>query len=199
MSSHQDRRRSSRQRSRVAAFAARLMAQDGISDAALAKRKAVRSLGLPENATMPEDGAVEAELRIYQRLFQDEEQQVRNVHLLRIAARLMATMARFRPYLTGPVLEGTAGRYSEIDLQLFPNSAKEVELFLLNERIEYRHSVPRTERAEAVLTIVGDDAVANLVIYPPDEERVSLRTRDGKARERARLETVHRLLAAALR
>ncbi len=197
MSGRQDRQRNSQQRSHLAALAARLMAQDGISDLTLAKRKAARGLGLPESAAMPDDSEVEAELRIYQRLFQDQEQQARSRHLLRTAARLMATMQRFNPYLTGSVLDGSAGRHAEIDIQLFPDSAKDVEIFLLNEGMAFRHSLPRTDRAEAVLTIVGDDAVANLVIYPRYEERVSFRTRDGKIRERARLDVVNRLLAAS--
>ena len=46
MSSRQDRQRSSQQRSRIAALAARLMAEDGLSDLGLAKRKAARRLGL---------------------------------------------------------------------------------------------------------------------------------------------------------
>lgn len=194
-SDRQDRQRNSQQRSRVAAHAARLMAQDGISDLSLAKRKAARSLGLPESVGMPDDSEVEAELRIYQRLFQNQEQQARSLHLLRTAAWLMAILQRFNPYLTGSVLDGSAGRYAEIDIQLFPDSAKDVEIFLLNERIEYRHSRPRTDRAEAVLTIVGEETVANLVIYPRDDERLNLRARDGRVRERARLDIVQRLLA----
>ena len=188
--------RHSRQRSQIAALAARLMAADGITDLALAKRKALRCLGMPETAAMPDDSEVETELRTYHRLFQDDAQRARSTCLLRTAARLMATVQRFNPYLTGSVLDGTAGRYTEIDIQLFPDSAKDVEVFLLNERIEFRHSPPRTDRAEAVLTILGDDAVANLVIYPRDEERVSVRARDGRLRERARLDAVNKLLAA---
>lgn len=193
---HNSQQRSSQQRSRVAALAARLMAQDGISDLTLAKRKAARGLGLPESVGMPDDSEVEAELRVYQRLFQNQEQQARNLHLLRTAARLMTTLQRFNPYLTGSVLDGSAGRYAEIDIQLFPDSAKDVEIFLLNEGMAFRHSLPRTDRAEAVLTILGDDEVANLVIYRRDEERVNFRTRDGRIRERARLDAVKRLLAA---
>jgi hypothetical protein len=196
MSSRQDRPNHARQRSRIAALAARLMAADGINDLATAKRKAVHSLGLPETAAMPDDNEVENELRTYQRLFQDDEQAARTIHLLRTAANLMTTLQRFNPYLTGSVLDGTAGRHAEIDIQLFPDSAKEVEIFLLNERIDYRHSLPRTDRAEVVLTILSDDAVANLVVYPRDQERVSIRKRDGRIRERARLATVNELLAA---
>jgi len=196
MSSRHDRQRKAPQRGLIASVAARLMAEDGISAPALAKRKAARSLGFPDSSPMPDDREVEAELRAYQRLFQDQEQRARNLHLLRVAARLMATVQRFNPYLSGPVLDGTAGRYAEIDIQLFTDGAKDVEIFLLNERIAYRHSQPRTDRAEAVLTISTDDAIANLVVYPRDDERVSFRTRDGRVRAHARLEVVIKLLGA---
>lgn len=195
MSRRPERSRKSQQRTRIATLAARLLTEDGIGDPAMAKRKAARRLGLPESAAMPDDGEVNGELRTYQRLFHDDEQRARNIRLLRTAARLMTRMLRFNPYLTGSVLEGTAGRFAEIDIQLFPDSAKDVEIFLLNERIQYRHSRPRTERAEAVLTIVGEETVANLVIYPRDDERLNLRARDGRVRERARLDIVQRLLA----
>ncbi|SBT09215.1 conserved exported hypothetical protein [Candidatus Accumulibacter aalborgensis] len=198
MSSRQLRQRNLQQRTLIASAAARLMAEDGITDLALAKRKAARNLGLPDSVAMPDDSEVEAELRTYQRLFQHEEQEARNLHLLRAAVRLMATMERFNPYLSGAVLEGMAGRFTEIDIQLFTDSAKDVEIFLLNESIAFRHSVPRSDRAEAVLTLVADDdVIANLVIYPRDDERISFKTRDGRVRERARLHEVNLLLAAS--
>lgn len=197
MSSRQDRQHSAQRRSPLAALAARLMAEDGIGDFALAKRKAARQLGLAENAALPDDSEVEEALRTYQRLFQGDEQRARQQQLLAIAARLMGTTQHFNPYLTGAVLDGTAGRHAEIDIQLFADSAKDVEIFLLNEKIEFRHSTPRTDRAEAVLTLVADEATVNLVIYPRDQERVSSRTRDGRLRERARLGDVRRLLAEA--
>ncbi|HRD89157.1 MAG TPA: hypothetical protein PK752_13025 [Accumulibacter sp.] len=197
MSSRQDRQHSAQRRSPLAALAARLMAEDGIGDFALAKRKAARQLGLAENAALPDDSEVEEALRTYQRLFQGDEQRARQQQLLAIAARLMGTTQHFNPYLTGAVLDGTAGRHAEIDIQLFADSAKDVEIFLLNEKIEFRHSTPRTDRAEAVLTLVADEATVNLVIYPRDQERVSSRTRDGRLRERARLDDVRRLLAEA--
>jgi hypothetical protein len=109
----------------------------------------------------------------------------------------MAVTERFNPHLTGALLDGTAGRYAEIDIQLFADSAKDVEIFLLNEKLDFRHSTPRTDRAEAVLTLGAGAATVNLVIYPRDEERVSSRKRDGRLRARARLETVRRLLAEA--
>ena len=137
-------------RVRIASLAARMMAEDGISDYATAKRKAAQRLGLPENKShLPEDREIEAELRAYQRIFQGDEQTERIAYLRQKAVEVMDIVQRFNPYLTGSVLDGTAGRYAEIDIQLFTDSAKDVEIFLLNSRIDYQHSTPRSDRAEA--------------------------------------------------
>ena len=170
------------------------MAEDGINDFAVAKRKAAQNLGLPESTQLPVNAEVEAELRIYQRLFQDEEQIVRVDYLRQKASEIMTIMQRFNPYLTGSVLDGTAGRYAEIDIQMFTDSAKDVEIFLLNQQIEYEHSIPRSDRAEAVLTIQSDDATTNLVVYPSKEERIAFKTRDGRVRSRIRLDALKQLL-----
>jgi hypothetical protein len=194
-----DQRRTSQLRTQIASAAARLIAEHGLADYAQAKRKAARSLGLPESTPLPENAEVDSELRSYQRLFQNDEQSQRIDHLRRKAAEMMEIMQRFNAYLTGPVLDGSAGRYAEIDIQLFTDSAKDVEIFLLNQHLDFAHSVPRTDRAEAVLTIDGDDAVINLIVYPAHQERVSFKTRDGKVRQRADLNAVHKLIEAGSR
>ena len=185
-----------RTRASICDAAARLIAEEGVSDYSQAKRKALRQLGLPDSTPLPSNAELEAALREWQSVFQDEEQIERIEHLRRKAAELMEILQEFRPYLTGSVLDGTAGRYAEIDLQLFADSAKEVEIFLLNRGIPYEHATPRNDRAEAVLVVESDDAVANLVVYPTLDERISPKGRDGRPRERARLAAVQSLLAA---
>jgi hypothetical protein len=187
--------RPDRTRASICDTAARLIAEEGVTDYTQAKRKALRQLGLPDNTPMPSNAELETALREWQSVFQDEEQTERIQHLRRKAAELMTILQEFRPYLTGSVLEGTAGRYAEIDLQLFADSAKEVEIFLLNHNIPYTHATPRNDRAEAVLVIEADDATANLVVYPPLDERITPKGRDGRPRERARLTAVQSLIA----
>lgn len=186
-----------RTRASICSTAARLISEDGITDYTQAKRKALRQLGLPESTPLPSNAELVEALHAWQAVFQDEEQRLRIDHLRRKAVELMDILAEFRPYLTGSVLEGTAGRYAEIDLQLFADSAKEVEIFLLNRGIPYRHATPRNDRAEAVLMIDIDGATANLVIYPVVDERTSPRGRDGRPRERARSAAVRKLIDAA--
>src|SRR6266705_3389046 len=123
-------------RMRIAAAAARLMAEDGLEDFALAKRKAARQLGAEDTQALPKNEEIEAELRAYQSLYQGEEQRERIHYLRERALEAMRLLERFRPYLAGAVLKGTAGRYSDIDLQLFTDDGKAVELFLLNRNID---------------------------------------------------------------
>ena len=184
-------------RSPVASLAARLMAEEGIGDYAVAKRKAASMLHLPTGVRLPENSEIESELRAYLRLFQKDEQPKVLADLRRIACDFMAIMHQFNPYLSGAVLDGTAGSESEIDIQLFTDSAKDIEIFLLNRRIDYRHETPRSERAEAVLSLDQEGVTLNLIIYPSHDERVVFRTREGKVRPRANIDAVRRLLASS--
>src|SRR5687768_11871304 len=124
-------------RTRIAAVAARLMAQDGIDDYALAKRKAARQLGASDTQSLPANDEVEAELMAYQALYQGDEQRERVRELRAIALNVMQALNAFRPYLSGAVLKGTAGRYADIDLQLYTDDLKSLELFFLNRDIGY--------------------------------------------------------------
>lgn len=185
---------SDRTRSMIASTAARLIAEDGVTDYAFAKRKALRELGLPETSPLPNNAEVEDAVRSHQAVFQDDEQQERLQHLRRKAIQLMDILEPFSPYLTGSVLDGTAARYAAIDLQLFADSAKDVEIFLLNRNIPFDHAKPRNDRAEAVLVVDSPDASANLVIYPLIDERTHFKAKDGRQRERARIDAVRALL-----
>lgn len=183
-------------RAEIASAAARLMAEDGITDFRLAKKKALRQMGLPEHTALPDNAEVEAELRAWRSLYQGEEHEALLAELRQTAVDLLEFLERFHPYLTGSVLEGTAGEHSRIDILLFPDSAKEVEIFLLNHDLTFSHGEPRGEKVEAVLILETDTADANLIVLPPQLERVALKYRDGRPRERARVEAVRALLAA---
>ncbi|MEY4591593.1 MAG: hypothetical protein RIR18_488 [Pseudomonadota bacterium] len=189
-----DRVRSQVTRTQLASTAARLMAQDGITDYTTAKKKAARQLGLSEHIELPDDTEVEAELRLYQALYQHDEHPGLLRSLRETARDVMQMLDRYRPYLTGSVLDGTAGEQAEIDLQIFADSAKEVEIFLLDQGIEFEHATPRNEKAEAVLVLSTDVADVNLVIYPSQVERISFKYRDGRPRERIRLPALETLL-----
>ena len=194
MTRHERPRPSTGSRASIASVAARLMAEDGITDYHHAKRKAARQLGLPEHAAFPDNAEVEAELRAYRSLYQGEEHAEMLAAMRHSALDLLELLADFGPYLTGSVLEGTAGEHSRIDILVFADSAKEVEIFLLNRGIAIDHAEPRNERVEAVLVMETDTVDANLIIMPPAMERTSLKHRDGRPRERVRADALRALL-----
>ncbi len=169
-----------------------MMAEDGIGDFGFAKRKAAKQLGVTVSEALPNNAEIEAELRAYQALYQDDEQ-VERVREMRLAAvEVMRLLDEFRPYLTGGALDGTAGRYAEVDIELYPESAKEVEIFLLNQNLPYEHREPRRpvpHAAEAVLSFDWDDVPIRLSIYEGRSERNGKRGGD-----RARLAAVEALL-----
>ncbi|WP_415035091.1 hypothetical protein [Azonexus sp.] len=184
-------------RSSIAAVAARLIAEDDLEDYLQAKKKALRQLGLPNNTALPDNAEVEDAVRAHRALYQSGEHPAMLEALRRSALQLMEFLAPFNPYLTGSVLDGTAGEYSQIDLLLFADSAKEVEIFLLNHGIEVQHTTPRHDKVEAVLQISTENTDANLVILAPQMERVSFKHRDGRVRARIRADELRRLLHAA--
>jgi hypothetical protein len=198
-------RRSNRQtdmRARIAAAAARIMAEDGVDDFALAKRKAARQLGAADTHALPRNDEIEAELRAYRTLYQANEHPHVIDELRRVAFEVMQALERFSPYLTGAVLSGLAGPYAEIDLQLFPDSAKEVEIFLLDRGVPFSTSEARRfsgDRARAVSLISVDwqGYPIRLSVFDPRDERVTLKTSQaGRAMERAGIAEVSAILSS---
>jgi hypothetical protein len=189
-------------RARIAAIAARIMAEDGIEDFAMAKRKAARQLGAGDTQSLPNNDEIETALRVYQSLYQGEEQRERIRYLRSQALAAMEQLAEFKPYLTGPVLKGTAGRYADIDLQVFADSGKEVEIFLLNRNIPYqtaelRHYCGNQERAVSLLSLDWHGTPVRVAVYWPGDERRSVKTSPlGRPLERAGLDAVRTLVAS---
>ena len=188
-------------RARIAAVAARIMAEDGVEDFAIAKRKAARQLGAIDTQSLPNNDEIETELRTYQSLYQGEEQRERLRYLRSQALGAMEQLAEFKPYLTGPVLKGTAGRYADIDLQVFADSGKELEIFLLNRNIAYetsesRHYSGDQEMAVSVLSLDWHGTPIRVVVYGPGDERRSVKTSPlGRPQERASLDAVRTMVA----
>jgi len=183
-------------RLRIAHLAARLMAVDGIDDISLAKRKAARQAGANEAQNLPSNDEVEAALLAYFQLYQADEQAGRLEHLRTCALEMMRALQHFNPQLSGPVLDGSAGRYCDIDLHLFTDNPKDVELFMLNHRFDYRQQhrhiyrggEPDTIPAYSVTTQEADFRIS---VFAHDDLRLSLRkTLKGRPFRHAGLESV---------
>ena len=145
---------------------------------------------------MPDNLQVEDEVRRYQALFFDPARAANLQQLRRTALEVMEQLAEFQPYLTGAVLNGTAGEHDAIHLQLFADSAKEVEIWLLNRNVDIDISETphfkggRHDPVETVSFLWHKEAVY-AELYEEDDLRGALKPRaDGR---------LHRIDAAGLR
>lgn len=125
-------------RRQVAYLAARLIAEEGITNYGQAKQKAAKQAGFIDSKALPDNSEIEAALREYQALYQGEDHVELLIGLRELALSAMQLLAEFHPRLTGPVLDGTATEFSPIELELFTDSGKDVELFLINRNIPYK-------------------------------------------------------------
>jgi hypothetical protein len=187
-------------RSRIAAQAARLMAEDGIDNLALAKRKAARQLGAPSSQSLPNNDEVEAELESYRQLFQGRQHAALTLKLRRKALMAMRFFEKFDPYLTGSVLKGSAGPHSAVNVQLFAANEKELELFLLNLHIPFDsadapHLRGGRNAQTCMVRIDWEGTPLHLGLHEPAELRGALKA--GAAAERAGIAAVERLIEAA--
>jgi hypothetical protein len=191
-------------RAQIAAVAARMIAQDG-AEYAVAKRKAAQQvLGEASNRAnlLPDDLQIEDEVRRYQELFQADTQPARVLELRSIALRIMEDLEEFSPYLTGAVLNGTAGEHDDIHLQLFTENAKDVEIFLLNRNVSMEVSERahfkggRRDPVETISFMWKNDGV-HLEIYDRDDLRGALKQRADGRPQRADAAAVRALIEAA--
>ena len=120
----------------IAAHAARLVVEEGL-DYGAAKRRALKTMGVPPRTALPDNDLVEAEVRSYLALFHGDTQPAELAALRRLALVWMERLAEFRPHLAGAVWHGTATRLSDIYLQLFCDDPKSAEIALIDNRVAY--------------------------------------------------------------
>lgn len=165
-------------REQLAHRAARLMAEDGIVNFALAKRKAARQLGVKEIHCLPSNQEIEAALHRYRALFQAEAHPRRLRQLREEALAMMHQLATFHPYLTGSVLSGTAGEHSDINLTLFADDAKAILLFLLRHNLpfedgEWKVTIGKREESVPSYTLTSASGTLIHLIVLPENARHS--------------------------
>lgn len=184
-------------RRRIAHAAARILAEDGSLDYGSAKRKAARQLGAPDSGNLPDNQQIEEALRNYQALYQADETRVQLALLRQTAIEYMEQLTDFDPHLTGAVLNGTAGRNTDINLQLFTDDQKEVEFLLMRLKMPYQageHRTPDISGRVYPRFIIDDPrAPVDLVVYPATELRSMKRLQADGSPRRLRLPQVRAL------
>ncbi|PLZ01713.1 UDP-N-acetylmuramate--alanine ligase [Burkholderia sp. WAC0059] len=194
-----------RVREEIAIAAARMIAEDGL-DYATAKRKAARQVAGEtriEGVWLPDNDQIEDEIREYQALFQGDSQPAVLRRLREVALDWMRRLDDYHPYLTGAVLNGTAGEHSDVHLQIFCDDPKEVAIHLLNANIQYDVSETRHFAARGFVETLSflwkpsrdeEPVGIHVALYNTDDLRGAVRA-DARGRlPRANARTLQELL-----
>jgi hypothetical protein len=165
-------------REQLAHQAAKLMAADGITDHAHAKRKAARQLGAADTQHMPSNQEIDEALHSYRVLYQHDSHPGILHQLREEALTTMRLLVEFHPYLIGSVLSGTAGELSDINLMLFSDDAKAVLLFLLQHKIdfddgEWKVRVNGHEEIVPSYTLTSESGTQTHIMVLPENARHS--------------------------
>ncbi|MEI2678781.1 MAG: hypothetical protein V9G29_13505 [Burkholderiaceae bacterium] len=187
----------------IAAAAARLVVEEGM-EYGPAKQRAARALGKhgTRSAQMPDNGAVEDEVRAYLDLFCADTQPAELAALREVAASWMERLAEFRPHLTGAVWRGTATRLSSVHLQLFCDDTKSAEIEMLNKGIDFdvgSISGPRNLPVD-VLSVsspsssLGEEVTVFLTVLDHDDLRGGLKPDASGQTQRGDLVALRRLM-----
>lgn len=165
----------------IAATAARMVVEEGLGFGP-AKHRALKALGLPGRTALPSNEQVEAQVWDYIDIFCADTQPQQLQALRQHALTWMERLAEFRPHLGGAVWHGWATRLSDIDLALFCDDPKSVEIALINQGLRYEvQSQPGLHGQPVdVLSLhsfcpgLGEDIGVHLRIYNAQDLRGAL-------------------------
>ncbi len=190
-------------RQRLIVEAARLMAEEGVRDYQMAKRKAAHRLNLPEDKNWPTNAEIEVALKKHLQLFHQEHRQTLRA-LRETAVRAMELLAPFTPRLVGEVLSGALPRFPEVQLHLTADSLEDVDLFLSSHDIPHvleerrlRYGHDRHDPVPVLRFVAGDTPLALYVFTAQTMRETPLSPVDGQPMSRASQKEVAALVAAS--
>lgn len=176
------------------------MAEHGIQDFLVAKKKAAERYGVEDGSVLPKNTEIEAALVARQRLFGQLQHESSLGEQRRVAITAMRLLQDFEPRLVGAVLSGSATEYADIQLHVFSDNPEAVFLHLMENRYEYevfeRRLKMQSDRQIAVPAVrfaMGEETV-EAVVFPRDGIRQApVSPVDGKPMRRAALPEVQAL------
>ncbi len=177
------------------------MAEHGISDYGMAKRKAADRLGVSNQRILPRNIEIESALHEHLRLFESHTHDERLDSLRRVAVSAMRMFRDFEPRLVGSVLNGSATAHSDINLHVFTDTPEHIAMCLMNHGIPYRDDERRvrtmSDQTELYPAFVFDASEISIdtTVFPGSGLRRSpCSPIDGKPMPRAALDDVQKLL-----
>ncbi|MEZ5564116.1 MAG: hypothetical protein R3F24_00770 [Gammaproteobacteria bacterium] len=185
----------------LAAEAARIIQEEGLTDYRGAKEKAAIRLGYGREAPLPNNGEIEAALAERTRIFHADTHPVLLEAMRLAASAVMRDLAGFHPRLTGDTLSGNVTEHSLVELHLFDDAAEAVGSVLDTLGISYKTKARRFRlRRDAAMEIPGYQFIAHDCLFAASVFPLRLRGHaplspvDGRPMNRASLKELSQLL-----
>ena len=121
----------------VANLAAQLIMEEGIKDYLFAKKKAAKSLGLNENASLPTSSQIDIAIDDFNKIFNQKIDIEFLQQFKTQALEVMNIFKNFKPHLMNQLSQGIIPKFPEIKINLFADNLKDVEYVLLNSELSY--------------------------------------------------------------
>ena len=121
----------------VANLAAQLIMEEGIKDYLFAKKKAAKSLGLNENASLPTNSQIDKAIDDFNKIFNPNIDIEFLQQFKTQALEVMNIFNNFKPHLMNQLSQGIIPKFPEIKINLFADNLKDVEYVLLNSEMPY--------------------------------------------------------------
>ena len=185
----------------LAQEAARIIVDQGVQDFGVAKRKAAERLGLSDRGSLPGNSEIELAVSEHLQIFRADSH-LNLLQTMRAAAlSAMQMLSPFTPRLVGPVLAGTAGEHSAVNLHVFSDSAEQVAILLYQGGVAYRpferRYKSRRGRTEtyAAFSFLHCDSTIEATVFPFDGIRQApISPVDGRPMQRADARAVQAML-----
>jgi hypothetical protein len=156
----------------IAYEAARIMAEQGVTDFDRARRKAAERTGILDRRRWPTNEAIAAALHTQRRLFQGEDEPAQLRRLREAAIQAMHSLRAFSPRLIGPALHGAGPVDVGVQLHLFADRPEDVVFALLERRIPWREHERSVRygngerRSHPAFRFVAGEAPIELIVLP---------------------------------
>lgn len=177
---------------RIAQRAAQLICNHQQSDLKQASQQATIELGLSKKEIQPSVDEIEAAVADYRQLFSPDY----DIDLLALRQKSLALLdffQVFQPYLMGSVLKGSANKHSDINLLVYSDDPKAIEIFLLNQQIDYSCRARKTQFRQTDAPAIAfwfDNTQVHLQVLPS-----IARHQNSKKNDRANYEQLKQLIA----
>jgi hypothetical protein len=194
-------RNGEQKRARIATEAARIMAEEGVRDFQMAKRKALARLDITERHNLPTNQEIDDALAERLQLFHATQVAENARRLREIATEAIRFLSAYEPKLVGSVLSGKVTDSSPIQLHVTADSPEDIGRFLQEHGVPFELGERRFrfggERYKNVSTyrFTADGVAIELSVFNPRAARESpLSPIDGRPMQRASLRDVEALL-----